>query len=179
MTLYLTLYIDGSCKNNGKPHAKGGIGIYIDTNLHIINNIEISRNLAELLNTTPTNQKAELMAMHIALNIILRIIQPNDNIIYTIYTDSKYVYNSVTLWIFYWKNNNWLTRKKRKIKNEEIMKDISKLLDKLNSYNIEYKHIRSHQSKPDLNCDKFKHWYGNHMADKLAENGALSIIVKV
>lgn len=175
MESYLTLYIDGSCINNGKKNAKGGIGLYIDTNLDVIKKKEISINSIKIKNCVPTNQKTELMAMLIALNIIQRITQYNIDFICTIFTDSKYVLNCVTQWISNWEKNRWITSNKQKIKNEEIIKNIANLLHKLNNQEIKYLHINSHQPKPDKNDENFRHWYGNNMADKLARSAALKI----
>jgi ribonuclease HI len=72
------VYTDGSCLNNGREGAKGGIGVFFSE--------KDERNLSEKLDSkiTPTNQRAELMAAIRALEII-----KNEESI-EIRTDSKY-----------------------------------------------------------------------------------------
>jgi ribonuclease HI len=73
------VYTDGSCLNNGREGARGGIGVFFAE--------KDERNLSEKLDSTltpPTNQRAELMAAIRALEII------NNEESIEIRTDSKY-----------------------------------------------------------------------------------------
>jgi len=165
---YIKLYIDGSCINNGKPNARGGIGIYIDSNLEEIKKNEVSVNFKKIMDENPTNQKTELLAMYTALSILNKIKNKN-SLEMVIITDSKYVYNIVTKWIYNWRKNGWMTTKKKPITNAIIVKDISTLLDRLKDYKIDYKHVKSHTKKPEGEC---KDWIGNNKADILAKKGS-------
>ncbi len=86
----------------------------------------------------------------------------NDNI--NIYTDSKYTINCVTLWYKNWEINNWKTSKGSEVKNLDLIK---KLYNLVNSKNVNFYHVRSHQKEP-TDKNKYQHWYGNKMADFLA-----------
>ena len=164
---YIKLYTDGSCFNNGKPNATGGIGIYIDSNLDEIKNNEVSANFKKIMNEIPTNQN-RIISNDTALRILDKI-KNKESLEMTIITDNKYVYNTVTKWIYNWRKNGWTTTKKKPIKNEMIVKDISILLDKLKEYKIDYQHIKSHTKKPEGEC---RDWTGNNKADILAKKGS-------
>ena len=56
------VYTDGSCSNNGKSNAKAGIGVYFGDN--------DSRNVSERINGKQTNNRAELLAILKAGQII-------------------------------------------------------------------------------------------------------------
>lgn len=89
----LYIYIDGSCRGNGKKNSQGGFGIVIfDESYNLIdayqeqfdnvtnNQMELKAFLKtfELLNTKYKNQQA------------------------TIYSDSAYCINILTSWIYSW-----------------------------------------------------------------------------
>ena len=61
-----------------------------------------------------TNNKMELMATIKALSYL----KDKSNII--IFTDSKYVIDGINKWILKWKQNNWQTANKKKVKNKEL-----------------------------------------------------------
>ena len=59
----------------------------------------------------------------------------------TIYTDSNYVKNGITLWIKNWRKNNWINSSRKKVKNQDLWEK----LDQLNSVKkIDWKWIKSH-----------------------------------
>ena len=93
-----------------------------------------------------------------------------------IYSDSKYVINSITIWSDNWEKNGW-NRKDgngqiKPIKNLELIKEIKGLT---RIYNIQFRHVKAHRTEPkgiDKDSDEYKFWYGNMMADKLANHAA-------
>ena len=143
----INIYTDGSCINNGKKNAKAGIGIYISDDFII----------SEKLIGKPTNQRAELYAILKALLIIDIINYKNINI----YTDSMYSINCVTKWVKGWLKNNWLDKRKKPVKNKEIIMNIYNILK--NYSNIRLYHIEAHTNKTDI------HSLGNNEADFLAK----------
>ena len=115
----IKIYTDGSCLNN--PGNGGWAAI-------IIKNDEITEISGNEKNTT--NNRMELLAPISALNKI------RDELDIEIYTDSKYVKQGITEWIYNWKSNGWKTSKKEDVKN----KDLWTQLDILNnSLNIQWK----------------------------------------
>lgn len=144
----LIIYTDGACSGNGTKHAKAGIGVYVsDTNT-----------LSERLKGLQTNQRAELYA-------ILRALQINKLSDYTainIYTDSMYSINCLTKWINSWLKNGWLDKKKRAVKNKDLIHPIYNILSK--NQHIYLIHVEAHTNKTDI------HSIGNDKADTLARN---------
>ena len=73
-------------------------------------------------------------------------------------TDSNYVKQGITNWIFNWKKNNWKTSSKKPVKNKELWER----LDELNlSKNINWSWVKAH------NVDEF-----NNQVDILARKAA-------
>lgn len=157
-----SIFTDGSCLNNGKKNSTGAIGIYFADNDP--NNVS---QFIENDGNKITNQTMELIACIQALKIINDKIDKGFkvNIIY-IYTDSKYVINSMTKWYQNWVKNGWKNSKGKDVEN----KDLIQMLYELKSRSIViFKHVNSHQEEPkDKNNDDYKIWYGNYMADKFA-----------
>ena len=133
-----TIYTDGACSGNPGP---GGWGAVIFDNDNKQKNISGSEK-----NTT--NNRMELSAAIMALEEV------NTNSEITIYTDSTYVKNGITEWVFKWKENEWKNSNKEPVKN----KDLWKKLDNLCSQNVvNWKWVKGHAS------NKY-----NNLADELA-----------
>lgn len=158
------IYTDGSCTNNGKSNSFGGIGVFLKIN--------DSRNISEPLTIDdPTNQKAELIAIHKAVELST---DPRVLII----TDSKYSVNSLTVWYKKWIKDNWKLKNGQDVKNVELIKNTINLLQskKTNGVSIVIKHIsdyglHSHCIEPTSPTRK-QIWLGNKQADKLSKDGS-------
>ena len=99
-----------------------------------------------------TNNQMELMATIKALEFLDQYKDINLN------TDSNYVKQGITNWIFNWKKNNWKTSSKKPVKNKELWER----LDVLNlSKNINWSWVKAH------NVDEF-----NNQVDILARKAA-------
>ena len=164
----VSVFTDGCSLNNGSKTKKhfGGIGIFFGDNDPRNQSIK----LEETKNNPITNNKAELKACIKAIEIILKTERPNVNI--TIYTDSEYTINCITKWAKGWKINDWKKTKngtKVEIKNKDL---IITLFNLYNKYSIKFKHVKAHRSKPNENSKDYYEWYGNYMADKLANQAA-------
>ncbi|MDR3238370.1 MAG: ribonuclease HI [Spirochaetia bacterium] len=97
------LYTDGACSGNPGP---GGWGALIRRDS---GDIELSGG-----EKNTTNNKMELTAV---IEGLRRIEKGSD---VTIVTDSEYVKNGMTQWIFNWLRNNWKTASKQPVKNKEL-----------------------------------------------------------
>ena len=87
-----------------------------------------------------------------------------------IYTDSMYLINSITNWADKWKENKWKKSDGSVILNKKLIK---KLYFYYKNLNIEFHHVKAHKKEPDnKSTEDYKLWYGNNMADKLANCGA-------
>lgn len=147
----IIVYTDGSCSKG----IKCGYGIHYP-------NGELKDVGRPFTHEPLTNQRAELYAIYKALRTITKNLE-FDTI--SLYSDSEYSINSVTKWIKAWKKNDWKTSDKRPVMNQDIIKQIDKILQKYPD-RIKFTHVRAHTGKSD------EHSVGNDKADKLANAGA-------
>ena len=158
------VYTDGSAFNNGSKTKlqRGGIGIYFGEN---------ENNISEKLYGKITNNIAELKACIKAITIIISKLEFDNKSKIYIYSDSKYVIDSITKWCYSWEKNNWHRYNNKKKKQEPIKnKDlIVELFNYYKKYNIKIIHVKAHGTEPlDKKSIEYKHYYGNKIADKLA-----------
>ncbi|MAH78654.1 MAG: ribonuclease HI [Rickettsiales bacterium TMED254] len=106
----IEIYSDGSCIGNPGPGGWAAIILEKNKKKEIFGGEKIT-----------TNNRMELIAVINALNLI------NNKSKISIYTDSKYIINGITIWMKNWKKNNWKTGNKKIVKN----KDLWNLLDKI------------------------------------------------
>tara|TARA_A100001015_G_scaffold291615_1_gene366008 strand:- start:721 stop:1203 length:483 start_codon:yes stop_codon:yes gene_type:complete len=155
----LTVFTDGSCKGPNE-NKRGGYGCYFPK----YEKYNISK---KLKSKKISNQVAELKACIKGIDKILSKFKFYKIIIYT---DSMYVINSITVWADKWKKNKWCKNTGDKILNKKYIK---KLYYYYQNINIEFIHIKAHKKEPEnKNTEEYKLWYGNYMADKLANDGA-------
>lgn len=152
----LKIYTDGACSRNGTLLSMGGIGIFCEE-------FFVSEKFPY---NNPTNQRAELLAILTAIEMLIEenLLEKYENI--CIFSDSMYSINCCTKWIHKWINNDWKVKNKQ-IKNREFIEPIYKYLQKYQ--NIELKHIKAHTNKTDEDS------IGNRKADNLAVSGIKNI----
>lgn len=120
----LEIYCDGSAIGNPGP---GGWGAVVADRARVK---EIGGYDAHT-----TNNKMELTAPTKALMLIktrARI---------TMHTDSQYVINGITKWVFGWQKNDWKTKEKKDVQNKELWQALVEVTLK---HNITWKHVRAH-----------------------------------
>lgn len=98
-----------------------------------------------------TNNKMELMAAIMALETLER---PST---ITVVTDSTYVKNGVTGWIFGWKKNGWKTSAKKPVKNVELWQRLDAAQAR---HQVTWEWVKGHAGHPE-----------NERADELARAG--------
>ena len=49
-----------------------------------------------------------------------------------LHTDSKYVINCMTEWIYKWKGNGWITLKGSSVENQDLISALDDLIEELN-----------------------------------------------
>jgi ribonuclease HI len=98
-----------------------------------------------------TNNRMELMAAISALEALSR------RSAITIVTDSVYVKDGVTKWIFGWKKNGWKTAAKKPVKNEDLWKQLDAAQAR---HQVTWEWVKGHAGHPQ-----------NELADELARAG--------
>ncbi len=140
-------YTDGACSGNPGP---GGWGVYL-----IAENdagIVVKEETLYGKNRDTTNQMMELTAAIQALESLKR-----ENVNVTIFTDSKYVVDGITKWIFGWLKNDWSTASKKPVANRLLWE---KLFALTKTQNVEWVWVKGHAGM-----------LGNEKADSLAVKG--------
>jgi ribonuclease HI len=98
-----------------------------------------------------TNNRMELLGAINALESLTRKTE------ITIITDSNYVKNGITAWIFGWKKNGWKNAAKKPVANAELWQR----LDIANAaHDVTWKWVKGHAGHPE-----------NERADELARAG--------
>ena len=96
-----------------------------------------------------TNNKMELLA---PIRAIQKFKKKSE---ISIFTDSTYVKEGITVWIKKWEKNGWKTASKKPVKNKELWKKLKILSLK---HNIKWNWVKGHAQ------DKY-----NNLADDLAQ----------
>uniref|UniRef100_A0A6G6ABM0 ribonuclease H n=1 Tax=Borely moumouvirus TaxID=2712067 RepID=A0A6G6ABM0_9VIRU len=147
----IVVFTDGSCMNNGKKNAIGGIGIHFpDGEL---------RDISRVFNKgCCTNQRTELYAILYAIKYIDSKLSLNNYKVF-ICTDSQYSINCITKWVPAWIKNNWMTKNNTPVANIEFIEPIYKYYSK---YDITFEHVEAHTGGTDFDS------VANARADYLA-----------
>ncbi len=140
MSERVKLYTDGACSGNPGPGGWGALMLWKDH----------EKELCEGEFET-TNNRMELMAAISALEALSR------SSTITVVTDSVYVKDGVTKWIFDWKKNGWKTAAKKPVKNEDLWKQLDAAQAQ---HAVTWEWIKGHAGHPE-----------NELADELARAG--------
>lgn len=123
----IIIFTDGSSKGNPGPGAYGAVVVLPEGKV-----IELGS-----FDKHTTNNRMELSG---AISALAEISKKKEEII--IYTDSKYVINGVTGWIFGWQKNNWQTKEKKAVLNKDLWEQLVVLIkDKKIKWNYVGGHI--------------------------------------
>jgi ribonuclease HI len=121
----ILVFIDGACAGNGTPLATGGYGVYWGPNSDY--------NVCKPLKASQpqTSQRAELTAAIVALNQIERQSREWDNPsnVYILVTDSAYLVNSMTNYVYKWRVNDYTAATGREVVNRDLFERLDYKLD--------------------------------------------------
>lgn len=136
------VFTDGACKGNPGP---GGWGVLLRMGPH---EKEMSGGDAET-----TNNRMEMTAVIQGLNAL------TEPCSVTLCTDSRYVIDGITKWIYGWKRNGWKSASKKPVANEDLWRELDQATAK---HTIEWKWVRGHNGHAE-----------NERVDQLASDAAL------
>ena len=141
------IFTDGACKGNPGP---GGWGAVLRMGTK-------ERDLSGGEKLT-TNNRMEMMAAIEGLKALKRPC----HVVLT--TDSVYVRDGITKWIFGWQKNGWRTADKKPVKNADLWQE---LLAAAKDHRIEWKWVKGHAGHVE-----------NERADQLASAAAIAMMGK-
>lgn len=132
----LDIYTDGAC--SGNP-GLGGYGVVM---LYKGARKEISQGYK-----TTTNNRMEALAVIKALEALKEPCEV------TLYSDSKYVVDSITKgWVYNWKKRNWIKSDKKKALNVDLWERLLPLLEK---HKVEFVWVKGHADNVENErCDE-------------------------
>ena len=140
----IEIFTDGACKGNPGPGGWGAILRRGGTEK------EMSGSAAET-----TNNRMEMTAVIEALNALKRPCEVD------LYTDSRYVVDGITRWIFGWQRNGWKNAAKKPVANADLWQA---MMAAAKPHRIEWHWVKGHDGHPE-----------NERADQLASEAALTI----
>jgi ribonuclease HI len=138
----IEIFTDGACKGNPGPGGWGAV-------------LRMGSAEKELAGHEPatTNNRMELTAVIEALRALK---SPCD---VALHTDSRYVIDGITKWIFGWQKNGWKNAAKKPVLNADLW---HALLEAKDGHRITWTWVKGHDGHPE-----------NERADRLASDAAL------
>lgn len=137
----VTIFTDGACSGNPGPGGWGAI-LKSGDNEKELNGGEFET----------TNNRMELLAAINGLDSLKG--GPHD---VSLYTDSSYVKDGISKWIYGWKKNGWKTAAKKPVKNAELWQALE---EATNKHKVEWHWVKGHAGHEE-----------NERADELARMG--------
>ncbi|MDL2351975.1 MAG: ribonuclease HI [Pseudomonadota bacterium] len=139
------IYTDGACKGNPGPGGWGAV-------------LRMGSNEKELAGSAPdtTNNRMELTAVIEALRALKNPCEV------ALHTDSRYVIDGITKWIFGWQKNGWKNAAKKPVLNVDLW---HALLEAKREHKVSWHWVKGHAGHPE-----------NERADKLASDAALTAV---
>jgi len=128
MTNRIDIWTDGACSGNPGP---GGWGAIV-----VVDGVETEINGGE---KATTNNRMELMGAIAALESLPAGAHA------TLHTDSQYVKNGLTQWIYGWKKNGWKTASREPVKNVDLWR---RLDTAAKAHTVTWKWIKGHNGDP-------------------------------
>ncbi len=136
------IFTDGACKGNPGPGGWGAI-------------LRMGAREKELAGgeKLTTNNRMELTAAIKALNAL------REPCAVTLHTDSRYVIDGITSWIFGWQKNGWKNAAKKPVANADLWQE---LIAAVRPHRVRWVWVKGHDGHPE-----------NERADRLASDAAL------
>ena len=150
------IFCDGSSRGNGQKGARAGYGVAVLLDGYVFKRISEKLQPDE----PPTNQRAELQAFYHALRITKERQAPT-----TIYTDSMYSINCITVWAPGWKQKGWKKADGKPVLHLDIIEPMVALYEEIKPL-LTIKHVKGHQTGNSYEAQ------GNNLADELATQAA-------
>lgn len=150
----ITIFTDGSSRGNPGP---GGFGAVVIA----------GENVTELggREEHTTNNRMELTAVISALSFLsgYKLSAKNDKLV--VHTDSSYVINGITKWVFGWQKNGWKTTLKKEVENRDLWE---RLVGVVREKKIEWNQVGGHIGVAgNVRCDEIATIFADGTEPKL------------
>lgn len=123
------IFTDGACKGNPGP---GGWGVLL----------RAGRHEKELSGGEPhtTNNRMEMTAVIRGLHALS---EPCD---VTVHSDSRYVIDGMTQWIFGWQKKGWVNSARKPVANADLWRE---LIDAAAPHKVAWQWVKGHDGHPE------------------------------
>lgn len=149
----IEIYTDGSSLGNPGPGGWGAVIIQGSMNNE---QLTMNNDVVELggHEAHTTNNRMELMAAISALQFLSSYGLRTTGYKLVLNSDSAYVLNGITKWVYGWEKNGWQTSTKSEVLNRDLWQELLVLARNPIFKNLEWKKVKGH-SGVDLNerCD--------------------------
>jgi ribonuclease HI len=132
----VTIYTDGACIPNPGPGGYGVVLLYQGARKELSGGFRLT-----------TNNRMEITAAVVGLEAL----KCPCNV--TLYTDSRYLADSITLgWARRWRENGWMRGRKARARNHDLW---DRLLEACAPHRVTFEWVRGHAGDPENErCDK-------------------------
>jgi ribonuclease HI len=123
---HIAIFVDGACSGNGQRWARAGMGVFFGPRSR--------HNISQRLHDDPqTNQRAELHAAILALDRVKELLDDDklETRLVVVATDSAYLVDGITKWIYKWQDNGWTNARGGDVANREDFETLDELIDEL------------------------------------------------
>ena len=124
----VSIWTDGSGTTKGKPGGWAAIMVFEN------GPVDVRKVVYGSLQETSSSQ-AELTAVLMGLNALKTSCRVH------IFSDSMYVINGMTSWVWKWERWDWKTQEGEDVKNSDLW---MKLIDAANRHTVRYTHVKGH-----------------------------------
>ncbi|MBX9621133.1 MAG: ribonuclease HI [Alphaproteobacteria bacterium] len=129
MTQKVEIYTDGACSGNPGPGGWGVILRYKNKEKELFG-----------FEAMTTNNRMELRAAIEGIKALTRSVKIE------VYTDSQYLRDGITKWLFQWKKNNWRLSNKSPVKNQDLWEELDALTQ---NHDVSWHWVRGHSGHPE------------------------------
>ena len=138
------IFTDGACKRNPGPGGWAAI-------------LRMGGHEKELTGGEPgtTNNRMEMTA------VLRGLVALKEPCAVTVHTDSRYVIDGMTQWIFGWQKRGWVNAAKKPVANEDLWRE---LIAAVRPHKVRWEWVKGHSGHPE-----------NERADALASAEAARI----
>ncbi|MES2087729.1 MAG: ribonuclease H [Patescibacteria group bacterium] len=120
----ITIFTDGSSRGNPGPGGFGAIVVFPNDNREIHDSRFMIQEVGGREAHT-TNNRMELQAAIAALSFVSTLTPKPYTLL--VYSDSSYVINGITKWVFGWQKNGWITATKKEVENRDLWERLAEL----------------------------------------------------
>lgn len=132
MVYTMAFRVNGGCRNNGQPDAIAAASCRRYFNRSATHKRPRFRTTDLPAFPPPTNQRAEITALILALEWALERHSQLDpsripKLLVTIYSDSQYAVGCMTEWIDTWEGNGWINSRGKPVQNRDLIEEAARL----------------------------------------------------